>query len=103
MIGQLKHRAKVEQMQKQSNGRGGWTEYPQDLGEIWVAQYGISEAQRVEYRKAGMETEQKFIIRFRENIDQHTRLSINGRRYKVESVDKPVDRTGYMTLYCSAE
>ena len=103
MIGQLKHRAKIEKMHKTDNGRGGWTETPQDLGEVWVAHYRITQRLLTEFRQRGLEAEEKFMARYNEDIDDTTRMTVNGRKYRVESVELPTDPTDYMSIYALEE
>ena len=104
MIGQLKHRARVEIMHKIDNGRGGWTEIPEEAGEMWVAHYRVTERTRVEFKKAGIEVELKFFCRYREDLEKGVRLTVNGKKYKITSLtEAPIDPNDYMELYCVGE
>jgi SPP1 family predicted phage head-tail adaptor len=99
MIGQLKYRAKIEKLQKVDNGRGGWTTTPQDLGEIWIAQYRITTRQQIDFRKNDLKADIKFIARSNESIDDQCRLIVNGKTYHVETVEMPIDQTDFMEIY----
>ena len=99
----LKDRAKVQKLVRADNGRGGWTEVPQDLGEIWCRQYRITTTQMLEFRKLKMNVDNKFIARYNEAIDKDTLLFVNGKKYRVENVELPVDRTDFMEIYAEGE
>jgi SPP1 family predicted phage head-tail adaptor len=99
MIGQLKYRAKLDKMKKVDNGRGGWTETPQSLGEIWVAQYRLTERQAVQFRQLDIEAENKFIARYNPEINEDTTLTVNGKKHRVLMRELPIDRTDYMEIY----
>lgn len=99
MIGQLKYRAKIEKLQKIDNGRGGWTTAPTVIGETWVAMYRITQRQQLEFRKLDLKADMKFLSRWNDSIDDQTVLTVNGKRYRVESIEKPIDRTDYMEIY----
>ena len=99
----LKDRAKIQKLVRADNGRGGWTKTPQDLGEIWVRQYRISTRQILEFRQLKMSVDNKFIARYNEAIDKDTLLFVNGKKYRVESVELPIDKTDYMEIYAEGE
>jgi SPP1 family predicted phage head-tail adaptor len=103
MIGQLKYRAIIEDIKKQSNGRGGWTEAPAFVAEIWVAHYRVTQRQQVEFKQANMRVEDKFICRDTDLITQNSRILVNGRKYRIEAIERPIDPQGYLEIYAAGE
>jgi SPP1 family predicted phage head-tail adaptor len=103
MIGQLKHRAKIERIERVDNGRGGWTEKAVQVAEVWAAHYSITERQRVEFRKVDREAEDKMICRQADFIDQDCRVILNGRTYEIEDIERPIDTNDFMAVYLRGE
>jgi SPP1 family predicted phage head-tail adaptor len=103
MIGQLKHRARLEAIQKQDNGRGGWTESPVFVKELWCAHYRITTKQILQYRQADVVVDNKFLARYDPDIKENDRLIVGGQKYRIVFLSIPVDRTEFMEIFTVGE
>lgn len=99
----LKYRASLYNIEKVDNGRGGWKENIVPYPDMWVSQYRITTYQELKFRQLDLKADCKFIARYNEDIDKNFLLVVNGKKYRVETVSLPVDRTDFMEIYAVGE
>lgn len=99
-IGQMKDRITVNNLIKNSNGRGGWIHTEEPIGTFWGEIGPISGSKVVQFRQADLKSNAQIIMRANERITRETVLYARGQKFEVEEVIRDND---YITLLVVGE
>ena len=88
MIGSMRHRIKVTNAKRVSNGRGGWTtDYAAgDSIMTWAAAELLTINEQLRYREHQQDANMRFIIRDNPFINTDSRIEFNEDTYEVTQI-----------------